>query len=101
VERDEGLVPELPALRLPDRHAPLQITLGKSTTRDEDYEIEYSDRGLMDEKAFILAKFLYERDSTERFLRLRQRQRRGPRVELHGRGPLSRTRTPATGSCPR
>ena len=43
------------------------ITLGKSTTRDEDYEIEYSDRGLMDEKAFILAKFLYERDSTERF----------------------------------
>jgi hypothetical protein len=43
------------------------IQLGKSTTRDEDYEIEFAERGLMDNKAFILAKFLYERDSTERF----------------------------------
>jgi outer membrane protein assembly factor BamA len=43
------------------------IQLGKSTTRDEDYEIEFSERGLMDNKAFVLAKFLYERDSTERF----------------------------------
>jgi outer membrane protein assembly factor BamA len=41
--------------------------LGKSTTKDENYEVEWTDRGFWDGRAFLLASFLYERDSTERF----------------------------------
>ena len=59
-----------PSLRLfgyptPTRRYSLQV--GKSTTRDEDYEGEFAERGLFDGRAFVLGKFLYERDSTERF----------------------------------
>ncbi len=49
----------------PDRRYSIQA--GKSTTRDEDYEVEYAD-GVNEKTGFFLAaKFLYERDSTERF----------------------------------
>ena len=60
-----GALGWLPALRAEALERANALTV--PTTRDEDYEIEYSDRGLLEEKAFILAKFLYERDSTERF----------------------------------
>jgi len=43
------------------------VVLGKSTTRDEDYELAYSDRGLWDGRAFLLASAIFEQDSTERF----------------------------------
>src|SRR4051812_20644409 len=43
------------------------VVIGKSTTKDEDYELEWADRGVWDGKAFLLANFLHEKDSTERF----------------------------------
>jgi outer membrane protein assembly factor BamA len=43
------------------------IVIGKSTTVDEDYELEFVDRGFWEGRAFVLASFLHERDSTERF----------------------------------
>lgn len=49
----------------PDRR--YSVTLGKSTTKDENYELEFSDRGFWDRRAFVAASFIYERDSTERF----------------------------------
>ena len=47
------------------------VVLGKSTTKDEDYELEYVDRGLWNGRAFVLANFLHEKDSTERFFGIR------------------------------
>jgi outer membrane protein assembly factor BamA len=43
------------------------VVLGKSTTKDEDYEFEFVDRGYWEGRAFVLASFLHERDSTDRF----------------------------------
>jgi outer membrane protein assembly factor BamA len=43
------------------------IVLGKSTTKDENYELEFSDRGFWDGRAFLLSSFIHEKDSTERF----------------------------------
>jgi outer membrane protein assembly factor BamA len=52
----------------PDRR--YSVTLGKSTTKDENYELEFSDRGLWDRRAFVAGNFIFERDSTERFFGL-------------------------------
>src|SRR5258706_6717477 len=63
----KGVFPSLRLFGYPSPTRRYTIQVGKSTTKDEDYEIEFADRGLLDNKAFVLAKFLYERDSTERF----------------------------------
>jgi len=52
----------------PDRR--YSVTLGKSTTKDENYELDFSDRGFWDRRAFVAANVIYERDSTERFFGL-------------------------------
>jgi outer membrane protein assembly factor BamA len=52
----------------PDRR--YSITLGKSTTKDENYELEFTDRGFWDRRAFVAGNFIFERDSTERFFGL-------------------------------
>jgi len=63
----KGWFPNFRVFGYPTATRRYSVLLGKSTTRDENYEIEYAERGLLDNKAFVLAKFLYERDSTERF----------------------------------
>jgi len=63
----KGVFPSLRLFGYPNETRRYTIQVGKSTTRDEDYELEFSERGLLDKKGFVLAKFLYERDSTERF----------------------------------
>jgi hypothetical protein len=63
----KGTFPSFRLFGFPTSTRRYSVALGKSTTRDEDYEVEFAERGLLEEKAFILAKFLYERDSTERF----------------------------------
>ena len=63
----KGVFPSFRLFGYPTPTRRYTIQVGKSTTRDEDYEGEFSERGLLDEKAFVLGKFLYERDSTERF----------------------------------
>jgi hypothetical protein len=63
----KGVFPNLRLFGYPTPTQRYSVLIGKSTTRDENYEIEFSERGLLDKKAFVLAHFLYERDSTERF----------------------------------
>jgi hypothetical protein len=63
----KGVFPSFRLFGYPSDTRRYTIQVGKSTTRDEDYEAEFSERGLLDKKMFVLAKFLYERDSTERF----------------------------------
>src|SRR5262249_32154402 len=63
----KGFFPTLRFLGYPSPTRRYSIVLGKSTTKDQDYELEYSDRGFWDGRAFVLASAIYETDSTERF----------------------------------
>src|SRR5258706_2121244 len=63
----KGVFPSFRLFGYPTETRRYTIQVGKSTTRDEDYEAEFAERGLLDKKMFVLGKFLYERDSTERF----------------------------------
>ena len=65
----KGVFPILRLLRLPDADCgATQIAIGKSTTKDEDYEAEYHDRGLLDGQCVpARRRRLFEQDSTERF----------------------------------
>jgi len=63
----KGIFPVFRILAYPNDDRFWTVLLGKSTTRDEDYEFEYEDYGLLGGRAFFESKVLYERDSTERF----------------------------------
>ena len=63
----KGVFPNLRLFGYPSRTERYSILVGKSTTRDENYDVEYANRGLWDERAYFLTRVLYERDSTERF----------------------------------
>ncbi len=63
----KGVFPVFRILAYPNEDRFWTVLLGKSTTRDEDYEFEYEDYGLLNGRAFFESKVLYERDSTERF----------------------------------
>jgi len=59
-----------PTFRLYGYPTPLRrysIAVGKSTTKDENYEVDYYDRGLLEGQAFLRAFANFEQDSTERF----------------------------------
>jgi outer membrane protein assembly factor BamA len=63
----KGVFPTFRLFGYPTDTRRYQIAIGQSTTKDNDYEAEYYDRGLLEGKAFLRAKGLYENDSTERF----------------------------------
>jgi len=63
----KGVYPVFRLFAYPSPDRRYSVTLGKSTTKDENYELEFSDRGFWDQRAFDAASFIYERDSTERF----------------------------------
>jgi hypothetical protein len=63
----KGIFPIFRLFGYPSDTRRYSVALGKSTTRDETYDAEFAERGLLDNKAFLLGKVLYERDSTERF----------------------------------
>jgi outer membrane protein assembly factor BamA len=63
----KGFFPTFRFLGYPSPTRRYSVVLGKSTTKDEDYEVEFSDRGYWDGRAFVFASALYEVDSTERF----------------------------------
>src|SRR5437762_64178 len=65
--KTKGFFPTFRFFGYPTPTRRYSVLLGKSTTKDEDYELEWTDRGLWDGKAFVLANFLHEKDSTERF----------------------------------
>jgi outer membrane protein assembly factor BamA len=63
----KGVFPVFRLFGYPTPTRRYQIVIGQSTTKDNDYEAEYYDRGLLEGRAFLRAKALYENDSTERF----------------------------------
>jgi hypothetical protein len=68
--KTKGTFPSFRFFGYPTPTRRYSIVIGKSTTKDQDYEFEYADRGLMEGRAFFLAKAVYEWDSTERFFGL-------------------------------
>src|SRR2546426_7685207 len=62
-----GVFPALRFFGYPSPERRYSVVVAKSTTRDEDYELEYTDRTFWDGRGFLLASFLHEADSTERF----------------------------------
>jgi len=63
----KGFFPTFRLFAYPSETRRYSVAIGKSTTKDENYEIDFFDRGLWDRRAFVRAYFNYERDSTERF----------------------------------
>jgi outer membrane protein assembly factor BamA len=63
----KGFYPTFRLLGYPTPQRRYSVTLGKSTTKDENYEADFSDRSFWDGRAFVAASGIYERDSTERF----------------------------------
>jgi outer membrane protein assembly factor BamA len=59
-----------PAFRLfgyPTATRRYSLSVGKSTTKDEGYEVEYLDRGVLDGKMHVYGHVDYDVDSTDRF----------------------------------
>src|SRR5437016_6464556 len=79
--RTKGVFPTFRLFGYPTPLRRYSILIGKSTTRDEDYELEFSDRGYWEGRAFILASFVHERDSTDRFFGFGDDSRSTPRCE--------------------
>ena len=52
----KGSFPSFRLFAYPTDERRYTIQVGKSTTRDEDYEVEFPERGLLEKKAFVLAK---------------------------------------------
>ena len=63
----KGWFPNFRIFGYPTETRRYSILVGKSTTKDENYEVEYLDRGVLDGKMFVYGHVDYERDSTERF----------------------------------
>src|SRR5207249_3822874 len=55
--RTKGVFPTFRLFGYPTPLRRYSILIGKSTTKDEDYELEFSDRGYWEGRAFILASF--------------------------------------------
>ena len=68
--KTKGVFPTFRLFGYPTPQRRYSVVLGKSTTKDEDYELEFTDRSFWDGRAFVIASFLHERDSTERFFGL-------------------------------
>ncbi|HJQ82770.1 MAG TPA: BamA/TamA family outer membrane protein [Candidatus Binatia bacterium] len=81
----KGVFPTFRFFGYPSPARRYSIVLGKSTTVDEDYELEYTDRTFWDGRAFVLASFLHEKDSTERFFGFGNDSREDPIVTPLGR----------------
>src|SRR5205809_14282 len=62
-----GVFPAFRFFGYPSSERRYSVVVAKSTTKDEDYELEYTDRTFWDGRGFLLASFLHEADSTERF----------------------------------
>ena len=63
----KGIYPNMRLFGYPNDDLWYSLLVGKSTTRDENYELLFQDWGLWDKKAFVLGEVVYERDSTRRF----------------------------------
>src|SRR6266849_7787713 len=62
-----GVFPALRFFGYPSPERRYSVVVAKSTTKDEDYELKYTDPRFWEGRGFLLASFLHEADSTERF----------------------------------
>jgi outer membrane protein assembly factor BamA len=62
-----GFYPTIRLFGYPTPTRRYSLVVGKSTTKDENYEAEFTDRGLWDGRVFVLTSAFFEKDSTERF----------------------------------
>jgi outer membrane protein assembly factor BamA len=63
----KGFYPTFRVFGYPTPARRYSVVLGKSTTKDQDYQAEFAERGLWDGRVFVLASAFFEKDSTERF----------------------------------
>ncbi|MFN8545203.1 MAG: BamA/TamA family outer membrane protein [Candidatus Binatia bacterium] len=63
----KGFYPRFRFFGYPTNERRYKLVVGKSTTKDQIYDGEYSDRSLWDGRAFVFAELSHELDSTERF----------------------------------
>jgi outer membrane translocation and assembly module TamA len=62
-----GVYPVFRLLAYPSEDRFYSFVVGKSTTKDQNYEIEYENFELLDHRAYVETDVMYEVDSTERF----------------------------------
>src|SRR5205823_6703775 len=65
-----GIFPAFRFFGYPSPERRYSVVVAKSTTRAEDYELEYTDRSLWEGRGFLLASILHEAGPTARFFRL-------------------------------
>jgi outer membrane protein assembly factor BamA len=65
--RTRGFFPRFRLFSYPTPTRHWSLIAGKSTTRDERYIANFTERSLWDGRAYLYAGVLHERDSTERF----------------------------------
>jgi outer membrane protein assembly factor BamA len=63
----KGIFPTFRIFGYPTQTRRYKLSVGKSTTKDQEYEGEYLDRGLFEGKGQIYARAGFDEDSTERF----------------------------------
>lgn len=63
----KGFFPRFRLFGYPSRTRQYALVAGKSTTKDERYLAEFSERALWDGRAWVFAGAMHEQDSTERF----------------------------------
>src|SRR3989441_8880396 len=85
--RTKGVFPTFRFFAYPTPPRRWSVLVGQSTTKDDDYELEFSDRGYWEGRAFVLASFVHERDSTDRFFGFGN-DTRSDANRLPERGPL-------------
>ena len=81
----KGIFPTFRLFGYPTPLRRYQIALGKSTTKDENYEGEYYDRGLLDGRAFLRGYGNFEQDSTDRFFGFGNNSRKENEANYTGR----------------
>src|SRR5262249_28461893 len=81
----KGVFPVFRLFGYPTPTRRYQIAIGQSTTKDNDYEGEYYDRGLLGGRAFLRAKAIYENDSTDRFFGFGNTSRQSNEANYTGR----------------
>ena len=65
--KTRGFFPRFRLFSYPTPTRRWSVVAGKSTTKDERYLGSFTDRGLWDGRAYVIADVMHERDSTERF----------------------------------
>jgi outer membrane protein assembly factor BamA len=65
--KTKGFFPTFRLFGYPAPERRYSVVLGKSTTKDQDYELEYTDRSFWEGRGFVLSSLEWAKDSTERF----------------------------------